>query len=496
MSIHVQLERFEGPLGLLLHLIREQEMDVFNINVHEITRQYLEYIKQMRRLDLEVAGEFVAMAATLIHIKSKTLLPQYNEEGEAISEDPRKELVQKLVEYKKFQELSAELYKRPLLGRDVLTRADRERIEPVSKESELVLEENPLFSLISAYRAAVRNMKKGVHKVSSELQSISSRILEMKDLLIIGKRLLFGDLLNPRAEAKSNHVLVTFLSLLELAKMGFISVFQNEPLSDIHVEPKRTVDRDVLSSVEDYSAVHASEVADQILNEAQLSLDEPSAEGSLAEELPVVQEADADAASDADIEAEEARLEAEASGLVLETVTFDALNEVAVDTEGAGDLIEMPVAEALASLTTIESPAIDVTEAELSAQMIMGEAEAAWPQADAIVEPDPVDDGAAEAEATEVVATSTEASPDLNELEVVVEAAAPIARDDLQTQSLLGEAEAAGPQIDFVQPEPAPEPEDVVKKNISSALNAAMSAFDAFEEIASTETDKDPEVES
>jgi len=172
LSIHVQLERFEGPLGLLLHLIREQEMDIFNINIHEITRQYLEYIKAMRRLDLEVAGEFVAMAATLLHIKSRMLLPQYNEEGEEITEDPRKELIQKLVEYKRIQELSADLYKRPLLGRDVFVRGEREKIETVD-EGELVLEENPLFSLIAAYRASLRNMKKTVHKVALALQSIA-----------------------------------------------------------------------------------------------------------------------------------------------------------------------------------------------------------------------------------------------------------------------------------------------------------------------------------
>src|ERR1700742_1402212 len=122
MSIHVHLEQFEGPLGLLLYLIRQEEMDIFDIDIHQITRQYLEYIKTMRHLDLEVAGEFVAMAATLLHIKSRMLLPQHDmEEGEEV-QDPRKELVQKLVEYQKIQELSKQLYERPLLRRDVWPR--------------------------------------------------------------------------------------------------------------------------------------------------------------------------------------------------------------------------------------------------------------------------------------------------------------------------------------------------------------------------------------
>ncbi len=308
MSIHIQLERFEGPLGLLLHLIREQQMDIFNINIHQITTQYLEYIKAMRRLDLEVAGEFVAMAATLLHIKSKMLLPQYNEEGEeVVAEDPRKDLVQKLLEYQKFKELSVDLYKLPLLGRDVFTRGTRETIESL-EEGEVVLQDNPLFSLILAYRSAIKNMKKTVHKVASELQSIASRILEMRDLLVVGRRVVFRDLITDRVQP-AKQVLVTFLSVLELAKMGFISVFQTEPLADIYIEPKRTVDRDIVSQVESYDSVNAEQAADMILAKAQLSLDESELSvEDVTGEAPLVQEQEGDSATDAEIEAEEERL--------------------------------------------------------------------------------------------------------------------------------------------------------------------------------------------
>lgn len=318
MSITVHLERFEGPLGLLLHLIRQQEMDVFNINVHEITRQYLDYIKSMRRLDLEVAGEFVAMAATLLHIKSRMLLPQYNEDGEPVEvEDPRKELVQKLLEYQMFQDASKRLYQRPLLGRDVWQRGEREDIEP-EVEGELIVEENPLFSLISAYRLAIKSMKKTVHRVASELQSIAERILEIKDRLIVGHRVVMADLITDRSEG-SNQVLVTFLSLLELAKMGFISVFQAENFSDIYIDPKKVIEKDVVSQVEDYSSVNASAKADQLMHEAELSLQEAEGvteeteefiEGSENPEL--VREAQQalheEAATDEEILAEEQRL--------------------------------------------------------------------------------------------------------------------------------------------------------------------------------------------
>lgn len=310
MSIHVQLERFEGPLGLLLHLIREQEMDIFNINIHQITRQYLEYIKTMRRLDLEVAGEFVAMAATLLHIKSRMLLPQYNEEGEIITEDPRKELVQKLVEYQKMKEFAQDLYKRPLLGRDVFARGEIPEIEAEStEEGELVLEENPLFSLISSFRTAMKNMKKGVHTVSASMKSIAERILEIKDFLIIGKRIVMRDLITDPT-GPGNQVLLTFLSLLELAKIQFISIYQTENFGDIFIDPKKTIDRDVVSQVENYDGVNAQAKADSIISDAQLSLDEPVAQFE-GEEAPVVEASFADAASDAEIDAELALLEAQ-----------------------------------------------------------------------------------------------------------------------------------------------------------------------------------------
>ena len=308
MSINVHLERFEGPLGLLLHLIREQEMDIFNINIHHITRQYLEYIKTMRRLDLEVAGEFVAMAATLIHIKSRMLLPQYTEEGEEVAVDPRKDLVQKLLEYQKFKELSVDLYKRALLGRDVFNRGERTEIAS-TEEGEVLLTENPLFALIAAYRTAVKNMKTTVHRVFGELQSIAARILEMREQFIVGKRIVFSELITDR-QNPGNQVLVTFLSLLELAKIGFVSLFQAEAFADIHIEPKKVIDRDVVSQVESYDNVNAQKTVESIIHEAELSLDEPTEDQEAITDAPLADVGFADAATDADIEAEESRLQA------------------------------------------------------------------------------------------------------------------------------------------------------------------------------------------
>lgn len=263
MSINVQLPKFEGPLGLLLYLIRKEEMDIMDINIHDITKQYFEYIKLMKELDLELAGEFVAMAATLIQIKSRMLLPQYNENGEIVeTEDPRKELVQKLLEYQKYQEAAKLLYDRPLVGRDLWLRGVREVLAPV--EEDIQLEDNALFGLISSYRKALRSMKKRSHKVTAKALSIAARIMQMKDKLIVGRKITMMDLVDA-VEERSRQVLITFLSLLELGKMGMVSIYQSEVYSDIWVEAKQPIEGDIVNRVEEYDNINSDQVADMMM---------------------------------------------------------------------------------------------------------------------------------------------------------------------------------------------------------------------------------------
>lgn len=267
MSITVQLPKFEGPLGLLLYLIRKEEMDIMDIKIHDITKQYLEYIKIMKELDLEVAGEFVAMASTLIQIKSKMLLPNYDENGEVIeTEDPRKELVQKLLEYQKYQEAAKLLYERPLVGRDVWLRGTRESIG--EKEEEIILEDNALFSLISSYRRVLRSVKKKVHQVTAKAQSIASRVLELKDRLIVGKRVTLMELVNA-SEERARQALITFLSLLELGKMGFVRLYQTEAYADIWIDTQKPIETDVLSRVEEYDSMRADQVAEKMMEDSK-----------------------------------------------------------------------------------------------------------------------------------------------------------------------------------------------------------------------------------
>jgi len=252
MGVVVHIDKFSGPMALLLHLVRREEMDIFDININEITKQYLDSIRAMRKLNLELAGDFIAMAATLIQIKSSMLLPHYNENGEVVEpeQDPRKDLVRRLLEYQMYQEAGQSLYRRELLGREVWGRGAREEL-PAGEEQIRIEEDNALYALIASYRTAVRNMKKAVHRVAESLQSIADRIWEMRLKLVIGQTTKMSELLDAQTDRKGQ-VLITFLSLLEMAKIGLVGLFQSENFSDIHIETKREIDRDSISNVESY----------------------------------------------------------------------------------------------------------------------------------------------------------------------------------------------------------------------------------------------------
>ncbi len=271
MSLRVQLQQFEGPLALLLYLIRKEEMDIFDINIHHITTQYLEYIRRMKNFDLEVAGDFIALASTLIQIKSQMLLPQYDEEGQQLEEeDPRRQLVQKLLEYQKFQDASKQLNSRFLLGRDQWVRGHKETFIP-EEQGQIDLDEGGLFSMIALYRKVVRKVRKTVHQVGVKGQSIASRVMEIRSLLQVGVRMAMSSLLKKDVPAeRRKEVLITFLSLLELAKMGFVNLFQSETFQEIHIQTTREIGAEVAEHVHEYDAQDAESVAGRIMHEAEI----------------------------------------------------------------------------------------------------------------------------------------------------------------------------------------------------------------------------------
>ncbi len=228
-----RLEGFEGPLDLLLHLIQKNEMDIFDIPIAAITEQYLEYLQLMKVLNLDVAGEYLLMASTLLHIKSRMLLPKSPEGEEGEEEDPRAELVRRLLEYQKYKQAAGELEKRPLLSRDVFIRLTS--IEPKEPEEERI--EVNLFELLEAFREVLTRVKpKAVHEVVLEQLSVEDKIEEILALLEKENRSMAFHRLFPE-EASRRVVVVTLLAILELVKMKRIRIFQMALFETIRISP-------------------------------------------------------------------------------------------------------------------------------------------------------------------------------------------------------------------------------------------------------------------
>lgn len=230
----VRLETFEGPLDLLLHLIRKNELDIMDIPIALITEQYLEYLKLMKELNLDVAGDYLLMASTLLHIKSKMLLPISAEEEEEGGDDPRVELVRKLLEYQKFKEAAGELQKRPLKGRDIFVRSVPPDLEEPQEEGKM---EVSLFDLLEVFRQVLSKVKpETFHEVMLESITVEERIQEIVFLLQREKRSMAFHLLFPE-RASRRLIVITFLAVLELVKMKQIRVFQMAPFETIRVSP-------------------------------------------------------------------------------------------------------------------------------------------------------------------------------------------------------------------------------------------------------------------
>jgi len=229
----VRLEMFEGPLDLLLHLIQKNEMDIFNIPIALITGQYLDYLKWMKTLNLDIAGDYLLMASTLLHIKSKMLLPQPAGEEAEEGEDPRAELVRRLLEYQRYKTAATELVSRPMLNRDVFFRLASAEEETPQEER---IEAN-LFDLIDAFRKALERVKdETFHDVTLDKLTVEDKVREILLLLQKEKRSLPFHLLFPE-QAPARVIVLTFLAILELVKTKWIRVFQAVPFETIRISP-------------------------------------------------------------------------------------------------------------------------------------------------------------------------------------------------------------------------------------------------------------------
>jgi segregation and condensation protein A len=239
-TVTVRLARFEGPLDLLLHLIQRDEIDIYDIPIAHITQQYLAYLELMRALDLEVAGEFLVMAATLMRIKAKMLLPLPQAGEEEEEGDPREELVQRLVEYRQFKE-AAETLK----GREAERRLLFER-GLVPGEDELgpaPLAPATLFDLLDAlHRVWARLPEQTVYEVTGEVYDVEDKIALIARTVAENGEASFRELLE-RCRARAE-MIVTFMALLELIKMGQVTIVQSEAFGDIRIVHRAPEERE------------------------------------------------------------------------------------------------------------------------------------------------------------------------------------------------------------------------------------------------------------
>jgi segregation and condensation protein A len=239
VTTRVQLEIFEGPLDLLLHLIKKNEVSITDIPIATITEQYLATLEVMQTLNLDVAGEFLVMAATLVYIKSRMLLPLTDDEdAEEEGPDPRAELVQRLLEYQRFKDAADQLERRDVLARDVFARnaPPAEEVEPPG------FREVSVFELLTALRRVMERLPKdAVHEVTLEKITVREKMTLLLDILRAKGPTLFESLF---AEVKTRmEVVVTFLAMLELVKVRAIRIFQEEMSGPIQIEALADIDQ-------------------------------------------------------------------------------------------------------------------------------------------------------------------------------------------------------------------------------------------------------------
>jgi len=230
----VKLEVFEGPLDLLLYLIKKDEVDIYDISIERITGQYLEFMEAFKVLDLEVAGEFVVMAANLIYIKSRALLPAHvqppEEEVEEI--DPRWDLIRQLVEYKKFKDAAAHLSIRELEQSNLFSRLP----DDATAAPERPLGDVSVFDLITAFNNVLKrisNKSEDLREIFEENYTVSDKIDLIMKMMSGGVPLKFTELFTNAASR--SEIVVTFLALLELIRLKQLKAFQNEPFGEIEL---------------------------------------------------------------------------------------------------------------------------------------------------------------------------------------------------------------------------------------------------------------------
>ena len=232
----VKLEVFEGPLDLLLYLIKRDEIDIYDISIERITRQYLEYLQAFKELKIDIAGEFVVMAANLIYLKSRSLLPldQQPPEEDAEEDDPRWDLIRQLIEYKKFKEAAAQLHDRALEQERIFT---RDGGSAAISGAPLPLHEVGIFQLIHAFQEVIKRVEaqEDLQEIFGERFSVSDKIEKILERVGDGAPVRFSELFGQIVSRVE--IVVTFLALLELIRLNQVRAMQRKMFDEIEIAP-------------------------------------------------------------------------------------------------------------------------------------------------------------------------------------------------------------------------------------------------------------------
>ena len=236
----IKLPEFEGPMDLLLHLIKENKVDIYDIPISLITGQYLEYIEIMKELDLEIAGEFLVMAATLIQIKSRMLLPPDEEAPQEEAEDPRLELVQRLLEYQSYKDAAAILKEREDEALKIFGRQPEELEKEELLPPELYLFDVNLFDLLAAFKKLLSNAPPEMRTITRETLTVKDRMMHIADIIENLESIRFEELF--KDTFSRIQLIVTFLALLELLRLGLARVYQEKEFGNIWIINPHTHD--------------------------------------------------------------------------------------------------------------------------------------------------------------------------------------------------------------------------------------------------------------
>ena len=236
MDLDFKVEEFSGPLDLILHLVKESKMDIFNIEIEEITRQYLEYLDKMEEMNLEVTSEYLVMASELMYIKSKMLLPKKpKEDGEEEEEDPREELINRILEYEAYKEVTKTLKEKEEIRGEIYTKAPEDIKEYIDTETKITGELS-VDDLVDAFKKFLERKKEERPirtKVTEKEITVSERKKRIKDILHTKKKVSFFELFE---DYSKEYIVATFLAILEMAKEKEIVISQEKAFDDIICE--------------------------------------------------------------------------------------------------------------------------------------------------------------------------------------------------------------------------------------------------------------------